>query len=511
MRQEDIDFIEDVYRRSESDPFTITREDILRMLSFDPESDEMEYLGRKARELARKKGNTGSIGVAFGLDYRPCSASCNYCSFGEKWGLMKDDYEIPVEDIIEMIKERLSKGYKKFTIRTTEYYSIDKLCEIGKAIRSAVKERFMLSVNTGELSPEDCEKLYQAGYNSAYHTLHLREGKDTMFAPEERLATMRNIKNSKLRLTCGVDPIGIEHTDEEIADIILTLREFEPVSLCSMKRINPKGTPVGDLAEVSDSRIAQIAAILRISTRCRNISAVPPNRKAMEWGAGGTSVGTGANPRDSVHDHSTVGKWRFDQSKVAEMMKEAGYIMTSPAEKKEIVEKDGLYYMLDSRLPGDDLKVGDKVDDFTLESTSGTFILSERVKKGPVLFYFYVVNYGRTCTNYIAAMDERADDFKRMNVSLVHVNDDSVENHRAWMNHTGTSYEHVSDKGAEMSAYFGCIVRKARSPKIMGYPDRGFALIDKDMRIRYLWHASIPDETVPMDELIENVRKALEN
>ena len=54
-----------------------------------------------------------------------------------------------------------------------------------------------------------------------------------------------------------------------------------------VKRINPKGTPIGDLEEVSDARIAQIAAILRIATKARNVSAVPPNSLAMRWGAGG--------------------------------------------------------------------------------------------------------------------------------------------------------------------------------------------------------------------------------
>ena len=502
------EIIDDIYERSKRDPFSITRKDILWMLSLDPGSEECDSLGLKARELARFRGNIGSIGTPFGLDYRPCKASCRYCSFGEKWGLMKDDYEIPVEDLVKMIRDMYSAGFRRFTIRTTEFYSVDRLCEIGKKIRDEVPGKYMLSLNTGELTTEDCNRLYDAGYNGAYHTLHLREGTDTPFPPERRLATMKAIKASKLKLSCGVDAIGIEHTDEEIADLILTLREFEPVSLCSMKRINPKGTPVGDLEEVCDERIAQIAMILRISSNVRNISAVPPIPLAAKWGAGGTSIGTGANPRDSTHDHSKVGEWRFDQMQFAKRLKEEGYDLISPV-FPEIVERDGIYYDDTTRCPGDDLKVGDRVDDFTLESTSGVFTLSERVKKGPVLLYFYVINYGMTCTNYIALMDERADEFKAMNVSLVHVNHDSVENHRAWMEHTGTSYEHLSDKDKKVSRQFGFIVRKARSPKIMGNPNRGFVLIDKDMTIRYLWRPDLPNDTVPIDELLDSVRKAL--
>ena len=510
MDRETKAFIDLMFERSKIDPFTVSRDDIIRMLSMDPSSEEFEYLGSKARELARIRGNIGSISIAFGLDYRPCKGNCAYCSFGEKWGLMKDDYEIPIEKLVEMISERFSRGFRRFTIRTTEYYSIDRLCEIAREIRSKVPGRYALALNTGELSAEDCERLHQAGYTGAYHTLHLREGKDTMFSPEIRLRTMKAIKESKLNLSVGVDPIGIEHTNEEIADLIITLREFEPISICSMKRINPKGTPVGDLEEVSDLRIAQIAAVLRLAARSRNVSAVPPNRTAMRWGAGGTSIGTGANPRDSVHDHSTVGKWRFDQFAVANQQILEGYDLISPAfGKSKVTEKDGLFVDEGNILPGDFLRIGDTVDDFTLESTKGTFILSERVKDGPVLLYFYVINYGKTCTDYIALMDERADEFKAMNVSLVHVNNDTVENHLAWVRHTGTDYEHLSDKYNSVSRYFGCIVRKARSMKIMGNTDRGFVLIDKDMRIRYIWHAGMPNDTVPIDELLSEVRKAL--
>ena len=422
---------------------------------------------------------------------------------------MDDDYEIPTDDLVAMVRERFSKGFRRFTIRTTEFYPVDKLCEIARRIRAEIPGQYPLSVNTGELTTEECDRLYDAGYSGAYHTLHLREGIDTPFPPERRLRTMRAIKDSKLMLSCGVDPIGIEHTDGEIADVILAIREFEPVSVCSMKRINPKGTPVGDLEEVCDERIAQIAAVLRYSTNARNVNAVPPNPLALRWGAGGTSIGTGANPRDSVHDHSKVGEWRFDQTEFAKRIVAEGYDLVSPLLPKEgMEEKDGIYYTHE-RYPGDDLKAGDRAEDFTLPSTEGVFTLSERVKKGPVLLYFYVVNFGMTCTNYIALMDERADEFRAMNVSLVHVNCDTTENHRAWIEHTGTSYEHLSDLDMRVSRQFGFVVRKAKSPKIMGKTNRGFVLIDGDMTIRYLWRPDMPMDTVPIDELLEKVREAL--
>ena len=156
----------------------ISRDDIIRMLGVSPDSEECEYLGSRARELAAiKSKDKATLGTPFGVDYVPCDASCRFCSFGTRWGLMEgQSYHIPVEDIISMMKERIAAGYTGFTIRTTEFYPVDKLCEMARRIREEVPGDYRLGVNTGELTLEGCIRLKEAGYNSAYHTLHLREG-----------------------------------------------------------------------------------------------------------------------------------------------------------------------------------------------------------------------------------------------------------------------------------------------------------------------------------------------
>lgn len=323
-------FIDDAYERAMRDSALITRDDMVRMLSMDPESEECAYLGSKAREIARVKvKNRAQVSTAFGIDYQPCAASCNYCSFGKKWGLIEGEYYVPVEDIEAMIRDRMGHGFRRFTLRTTEYYDIDRLCDMARHIRASIPGRYMLSANTGELSPEQCRRMHEAGFDSAYHTLHLGEGRDTCFSPETRLATMCAVKDSELFLTCGVDPLGSEHTAEEIAEKLDIIRNLRPRSICSMKRVNPKGTPVGEIPEVSDRRVAQVAAVIRFASD-GGVSAVPMTRIAMEWGATGTSVGTGANPRDDSHDARRFGEWRNDQDMFRYMFREAGYDVDIP-------------------------------------------------------------------------------------------------------------------------------------------------------------------------------------
>lgn len=327
-------FIDDAFDRAMKDTELLTEKDLIRMLSLDPESEECGYLGSKAREIARVKAkNKAQVGTAFGIDYQPCAASCKYCSFGKAWGLIEGEYYVPAEDIEERMRDRIARGYRKFTLRTTEYYDIDRLCDMARHIREHVPGKYCLSVNTGELSAEQCEKLHDAGIDSAFHTLHLREGIDTNFAPEVRIRTMETIRDSSLSFTAGIDPIGIEHTNEEIAERIMFIRAMKPKSMCSMKRINPKGTPVGDLPEVSDRRVAQVAAVIRFATD-GGVSAVPMTRIAMEWGANGSSIGTGANPRDDSHDVHKWGEWRSDQDALRYMFRDAGYDIDIP-EKAE--------------------------------------------------------------------------------------------------------------------------------------------------------------------------------
>ena len=153
--------------------------------------------------------------------------------------------------------------------------------------------------------------------------------------------------------------------------------------------------------------------------------------------------------------------------------------------------------------------VGDDAIDFTVDCTDGPFTLSERVKKGPVLLYFYVVNYGMTCTNYMAEMNERFEDFQKRNIQLFHVNHETIENHLEWVKHTASKYQIISDKDKEVSKAYDCIVTKAKSDKIIGNPNRGFFLVDGNMKIRYCWRAPIPKDTVPMDELFAEIDRAL--
>jgi len=151
---------------------------------------------------------------------------------------------------------------------------------------------------------------------------------------------------------------------------------------------------------------------------------------------------------------------------------------------------------------------GDTAPDFTMPCVlGGTFTLSSETKKHPVLLYFYPANYGLMCTYYSEKMNEYLNDFENAGVKVFHVNDSAVEDHIKWMDRVSSEYDHISDIDQKVSRIYGMIINDYEGPGSM--INRGFVLVDADMKIRYLWRAEIPPDIRDLRTLIENIRNIL--
>ena len=64
-----------------------------------------------------------------------------------------------------------------------------------------------------------------------------------------------------------VEPIGPEHTYEQIADEMLRAREYSVNVMACMKRVGVPGTPLFDKGEITDLELAKIVAAARLVTR----------------------------------------------------------------------------------------------------------------------------------------------------------------------------------------------------------------------------------------------------
>jgi biotin synthase len=300
---------------------------VLSLLSINPSSKEALYARSVASEVTHEtmKGR-GHVSYAIGIDFAPCGMSCKFCSFGKKWGLITERNKVVFThgQIIGMVREHIAQGASAVILRTTEFYPHEDLLALVKRLREEVPGRYPISVNTGELTDRQALDFYNAGVQGAIHMLRLREGIDTPFDPEIRRETIRVISESPLQFTTCIDPIGAEHTNEEIADLLLTLQSYNPVSISVQKRVNVKGTPFEGSEEVSKERLLLIEAVVRLcSGKIAGTACHPGYEESLKSGGCAFNVETGAVPRDSQFVES---EWHgFDVPTAIALLEKAGY------------------------------------------------------------------------------------------------------------------------------------------------------------------------------------------
>lgn len=304
----------------------LNRNEIIELLEIPLGSEDDKLLREAAYEVAIKKcSGKAYIWSAVGADYAPCLMNCKFCSFGKKWGIVKNQIHYTNDEIIEKARDFVLNGAKYIVLRTTEFYSIPKLLEIVKELRSKVDGDYEIVFNTGELDMTISNLMVESGVSGVYHACRLGEGVDTPFDPWDRKNTMNNVHRSGLNLISLVEPIGIEHSNEEIADNFLQLLKYEPVISGAMARIPVPGTPLGDSEKISDSKLAHIIAVLRLSggNIVRDICVHPVSLEALKSGANVMVVETGAIPRDVNYEKDN---WNGIDMKMANsLLNEAGY------------------------------------------------------------------------------------------------------------------------------------------------------------------------------------------
>lgn len=305
---------------------TQPKELIVSMLELDPESEEVTYLRKCASRVAHfASGNKCGIAGAIGVDMCSCDMNCKFCSFGTEWGLVTDEIKYAKEEIIEMARAYVEAGITTLTLRSTEFYDLKVLTEWLADIREQVPGDYLINLNVGELTPAMAEAAYQAGATSAYHVCRMREGIDTPFDPKLREQTIRAIAESPLRWGTCVEPIGIEHTNEEIADKVLYNMSLNPFGMGVMFRVNVPGTPFEGVEPVSKPRMLQILATVRIAvgSRIHSMGCHPAIPEALYSGANGCTVERGANPRDAEFNED---EWRgFTVEDAVARIREAGF------------------------------------------------------------------------------------------------------------------------------------------------------------------------------------------
>ena len=323
------------------------KKEIVELLSVDPTSEDALYIREAANEVTRAvTACKGWVTFSIGVDFVPCKGNCRFCSFGEEWGIVNESnsYVLTHDEVVETARVHLAQGADGIVLRTTEFYPHDDLVEMCRRVRSEVPGNYTIAINTGELSLKQCMDFAEAGANSATHMLRLREGVDTGIDPEVRLRTIENIKASPLRWGACLDPIGPEHTPEEIADLFCTYHELGSPTCGIMKRTNVVGTPLGEggeATELTKDQCLLYSAALRICAgKARATGCHPGYEEALYSGSSGFCVETGAVPRT---DGFVADEWPGRQIPEAiAMMRRAGFMISEDQDPDTVGMPQGM-------------------------------------------------------------------------------------------------------------------------------------------------------------------------
>ncbi len=283
----------------------LTRAELVRLLEFPCDSFESYRMMSLANETAKRlTDNTAEVHGQFSLNLSPCGCNCKFCSFAGINKIFTKSSELSAEEAVANARLFERNGANSVFVMTTAGYPLEKFLEISAEIRKNLKKETVLIANVGDQTIDQAKRIKDAGYHGVYHALRMREGTDTGINPEKRKTSINNFIEAGLKVGTCIEPIGPEHTNEEIADMIIYTGSFNAAFSGAMRRITIPGGALEKYGMISELRMAQIVAVTRLGIPHSikgNCTHEPCTLGAIA-GANLFWAEIGANPRDTVEN-----------------------------------------------------------------------------------------------------------------------------------------------------------------------------------------------------------------
>lgn len=322
--QGEVSVLENIFSKVDRNE-DLTREDALVLLKIENRSDDFYRLLAKANELSRKEyGNKGYVFAQIGLNSAPCPGNCKFCSMGCENFMVEEETEKSMEEVVEEAERALAQNIDALFLMTTADYDFEKYIEISRQVKKIMPPDVMLIANIGDFDLKTAKKLKETGFTGIYHIVRLNEGIDTALDPAQRIQTLDAIRDAGLELIYCVEPIGPEHTYEQIAEEMFRAREYHVDIMACMKRVGVEGTPLFDRGEITDLELTKIVAAARLVTRPKkSMNVHEPKQMALLAGVNQLYAEIGINPRDCAVE--TGNNRGFSIAAVKDMLRQVGY------------------------------------------------------------------------------------------------------------------------------------------------------------------------------------------
>lgn len=301
----------------------LTAEELGALFSVPVLSEESFYIQFAARQMSEEAAGKAEVHGQVGVNSGLCPKNCEFCSFAASNKIFSAQRVETAERIIEQCKLLEKSGANAVYLMATATMKFEDFLKIGKTVRSHLRPETILVANTGDFDYQEALALKEAGFAGIYHAVRLGEGKVTRIEVKQRLGTFQAALQAGLKLGTCLEPVGPEHTIEELVEKTLITREARPVFSGAARRIPIPGTAMSEHGITSEARMALILAVVRLAMgyevagNCTH----EPNVHGAVAGASLLWAEAGSNPRDTAEQ--TEASRGYDVTRCREIYKEA--------------------------------------------------------------------------------------------------------------------------------------------------------------------------------------------
>lgn len=279
------------------------KQECIYLLDLHPNSLEASAVRSTADWISRQRfNNQGILLGQIGIDASPCPGDCQFCTFAQSHTTLAPHRMCQDEILQRATAFTAGNDLYALFLMTMHVFDFDFLLETVAAVRATIPPHTRIVVNIGDFDSVQANLLSQCGVSGAYHVRRLREGIDTNLDPEDRIDTIETIRKAGLDWYTCCEPIGPEHSAQELADQLFLGIELGCFQHAAMRRVAVPNTPLSRRGQISERRLAQVVAVVTLaSSGCsetKTIAVHEPNALGLVSGANTVYAEAGANPRD---------------------------------------------------------------------------------------------------------------------------------------------------------------------------------------------------------------------
>jgi biotin synthase len=244
----------------------ITKAEAQFLLSFPENSLEAALLRAVGNSVSRRRfGHSALLLGQIGVDMAPCDGDCCFCFFAKSHTTIQASL-LPTEEVIARCHRFAAGGAQGVFLMTMHRFGFEWFRDLCATLRQSIPAHLEILANVGDVDLAQLKELHDAGVTGAYHVCRLREGIDSCMDPAQRRATIERIIESGMAWYTLCEPIGPEHTPQELAEQIWLGVDLPCRQHGAMQRFPVPGSPLYAKGQISLAKLGQIVAVIALAT-----------------------------------------------------------------------------------------------------------------------------------------------------------------------------------------------------------------------------------------------------